>query len=144
MPLSIILCVMVACAVMGTSTGNYFDAMPSTCKYDNWGLPKQTAKTFEGNYDKSIRVPCESQWSKTRKPFSEAHEMATAIYYKDSTLYDNFQAIDWIPENKNLYAPGSTWGKSSNTDYKSRKPKSFMSEECSLHNDDGSTWAITR
>ena len=133
----------VVCASLGVSTATYFDAMP-TCKNDNWGLPKQTALTFNRKYDKAIRIPCQAQWSKTRKPFSEAHEMATAIHYKDTTAYDTFKAVDWIPENKHLYSSGSSWGKPANTDFKSRKPHSFMSEECNIINDDGSTWAITR
>jgi hypothetical protein len=122
----------------------YFDAMPATCKNDNWGLPKQTTRAFSADYDKILRTPCQSQWSTTTKPFSEAHKMATAIHYKDSAAYDTFQAVDWIPENKHLYSSGSSWGKAKNTDFSSRKPRSFLSSECKLDNDDGSQWTVTR
>lgn len=120
-----------------------FDAMP-TCKADNWGLPKQSKKTFNGNYDKILRVPCQKQWQSTQKPFSVAHEMATAIHYKDTPSYDSFQAVDWVPENQDLYSSGSSWGKSKNTDFKSKSAYSFMSAECSLKNADNSHWAVTR
>jgi hypothetical protein len=134
----------ILCVAQGSLVSSYFDAMPSTCKNDNWGLPKQTKKTFNSNYDKILRIPCQEQWTKTTRPFSEAHDMATAIHYKDTPSYDTFQAVDWIPENKKLYSPGSSWGKAKNTDFKSKKPRSFMSSECNLKNEDGSEWVITR
>lgn len=122
---------------------DYFDAM-NTCKNDNWGLPKQTSKTYNGNFDKILRVPCQQQWPASLKPFSDAHDMATVIHYKDTLSYDTFQAVDWIPENKKFYSPGSSWGKAQNTDFKTKKPRSFMSAECSLRQSDGSQWTITR
>jgi hypothetical protein len=140
-------CVSFLCVVLGSSASlppEYFDAMPETCKVDNWGLPKQSKKTFEGNYNEIIRVPCENQWEKTKRPFSDAHPMATAIHYKDTPSYDTFKAVDWVPENQHLYYAGSSWGKAKNTDFKSRKPKSFYSYECSVKNNDGSEWIITR
>eukprot|EP01034_Spumella_vulgaris_P034353 gene34353-42370_t len=70
--------------------------------------------------------------------------MATAIYYKNNHDYDDFKAIDWIPENQEKYGTGSTWGKPSNTDYSSKNPKSFLSAECVLNNEDDSTWTLTR
>lgn len=138
-----LMCLSIAGSNADTSSP-YFDVMPPTCKSDNWGLPKKSTKTFNPNYDKVLRIPCQAQWLKTTKPFSEAHKMATAIHYKDTTAYDTFQAVDWIPENKDLYSAGSWWGKPKNTDFKSKKPKSFMSSECQLKNEDGSEWAITR
>ena len=122
----------------------YFDAMPQTCKIDNWGLPKQTTKTYNPNYDQILRIPCQKQWSKATVPFSKAHKMATAIHYKDTPSYDSFQAVDWIPENKKLYSKGSSWGKEKNTDFHTKSPYSFMSSECKLENEDGSEWAVTR
>lgn len=135
-----------AFALVGCSlarAAELFDAMP-TCKTDNWGLPKQSKKTFNGNYDKVLRVPCQEQWTKSQKPFSIAHEMATAMHYKDTLAYDTFQAVDWVPENQDLYSSGSSWGKSKNTDFKSKDPYSFKSAECNLKNVDNSHWAITR
>ncbi len=120
-----------------------FDANPQ-CNADNWGVPNQSKKTFKGKYDATLRIPCESQWKATTRPFSEAHKMATAIYYKNNHDYDNFKAIDWIPENREKYGSGSTWGKSKNTDYLSKKPKSFLSSECVLNDEDDSTWTLTR
>ena len=70
--------VVVSGAFLGGST--YFDVMPETCKHDNWGLPKQTSKTYNPNYDKVLRIPCQEQWAETTKPFSLAHDMATAIH----------------------------------------------------------------
>jgi hypothetical protein len=49
-------CVSFLCVVLGSSASlppEYFDAMPETCKVDNWGLPKQSKKTFEGNYNET-------------------------------------------------------------------------------------------
>lgn len=141
--LTSLLCAIGSIESAASSDLDLFDGMP-TCKKDNWGLPKQTKKTFNGNYDKVLRIPCQEQFAKTTRPFSEAHDMATAIHYKDTLSYDTFQAVDWIPENKNLYSSGSSWGKPKNTDFKSKKPRTFMSAECSIVNDDGSQWAVTR
>ena len=70
--------------------------------------------------------------------------MALALHYKDTHAYDVFDAVDWIPENKHLYYPGGAWGQSKRTDFTTKKPKSFLSSECKLKQDDGSTWDITR
>jgi len=121
-----------------------FDAMPPNCKIDNWGLPKQTKRTFNGHYDQSIRIPCESQWTNNEKPFSDAHKQATALHYKDTHAYDIFEATDWVPENKHLFYPGAAWGSPALTDFTTKKPKSFLASECQIKQDDGSEWDITR
>ena len=69
--------------------------------------------------------------------------MATAIYNENTQKYDNYESVDWIPENKAYYSPGSPWG--GKFDFKSQPPKSIKAAQCQLNTDgDSSSWEITR
>ena len=120
---------------MSNQKATLFGEMPDTCKLDNWGLPYQKdIRPFFDQYEKDIRIPCLSQWDKNEKPMSDLLKNATVIWYKNSDEYDQLKSIDMIPENRNLYAFGSSWGQSFRTDYTSFKPKSVKASTCSLEN----------
>lgn len=108
-----------------------FDSLPQTCQVDNWGMPHQTdVHPYFPDHETEIRIPCMQQWEKNRKPMSDMFPMATALWYKDSDVYDKLLAQDLIPENRPLYPLGSNWGKGFRTDYTSFKPKAFMASTC--------------
>lgn len=122
-----------------------FDAMPATCQADNWGLPLETARTLPKDYyDRVLRIPCQAQWKATERPASELLETATAIHSIDTQHYDDFTSTDWIPENKDLYSPRSSWGKSFDfTSYPARQTKAYA---CHLENEGAfeGQWELTR
>ena len=136
---------------ISNSDNPLFDKMPETCKRDNWGLPEQTDVTpYFRDYETEIRIPCQQQWGSHSKPFSDLAPMATTLWYKDTQDYDNMIAVDLVPENKDLYHTGSSWGQSYRTDFKKFQPKSLMASTCSGESKEvvkGGTipkWEITR
>ena len=131
-------------AAAAISTANFFDAMP-TCKTDNWGMPydkpRDLPKTY---YDDKMRIPCADQWKTTQRPASDALEMATAILSANTQKYDDFESVDLIPENRDMYSRGSPWG-GNKFDFTSQAPKSIMASQCQVNVDaDTSSWEITR
>jgi hypothetical protein len=117
--------------VVNWNSPNGFDSLPPTCQVDNWGMPHQTdIHPYFPDHETEIRIPCMQQWEKNRKPMSDLFPMATALWYKDSEVYDKLFAQDLIPENKDLYPLGSNWGKGFRTDYTTFKPKAFMASTC--------------
>lgn len=111
---------------------------------DNWGDPslKHYPRADPEFYDQIIRIPCEQQWSKNEKPMSELLKTATVIHSPDTPSYDIFDSVDWIPENKDLYPPGSPWGPS--YQFPASKKKSILASTCHLNEEDNSQWEITR
>lgn len=131
-------------AAAAIDASGFFDAMP-TCKEDNWGMPydkpRDLPKTY---YDEKMRIPCADQWKSTRRPASEALEMATAILSANTQKYDDFDSVDLIPENRDMYSRGSPWG-GKKFDFTSQAPKSVMASQCQVSADtDTSSWEITR
>lgn len=139
----ILLAVHVAAAA---PSSDLFDAMPDTCKADNWGMPYDKPRVRdlpETYYDEMIRRPCASQWEKTEQPASDVLEMATAVLSANTQKYDDFESVDLIPENKAFYSRGSPWGPK--FDFDSYPSKSIKAATCQLNADrDTSSWEITR
>jgi hypothetical protein len=128
---------------------------------DNWGDPSLSTRSspsssssppppppppppyaLSGYYEKQIRVPCQEQWKMNEKPMSELLPSATVIYSSNTLKYDNFESIDWIPENKDLYSNGAPWG--SKFDFPSKKKKSILASTCHLNEDEIHQWELTR
>lgn len=116
---------------------------------DNWGNPKlnlhqdaSLPKASKNYYEMKIRKPCETQWKENEKPMSDMLPIATVIYSKNNEKYDNFESIDWVPENKKFYPKGSPWG--AKYQYPESKKKSILASTCHLDEGDGRQWEITR
>ena len=110
------------------------------------GMPLQNVsrRTMSKDYfDKTIRLPCSLQWTKTEAPMSSVLDMATVIHSKNTEDYDHYISTDWIPENKDKYGGRfSKWGGKS-FDFDSFPPRSIMASQCKLDATEG-TWDITR
>jgi len=122
-----------------------FDSMPFTCQQDTWGIPNSKYKRppYRTDYEKRILGPCALQFSTKSSAASAVLRTATAIYSKDSSSYDDFESIDLIPENRDLYMPRSPWG--NKFDFQTAPEKSIMASFCSIEDsDEGSHWEVTR
>lgn len=111
---------------------------------DNWGDPnlKHYPRAEPSFYSNNIQKICEKQWNKNEKPMSDLLKTATVIHSIDTPSYDNFNSIDWIPENKKLYPMGSPWGPT--YEFPENKKKSILASTCHIDEEDESQWEITR
>lgn len=116
---------------------------------DNWGDPRLSytadfhpPRAEKGYYETTIQQPCQQQWEKNQQPMSDVLPTATIIHSKNNEYYDNFESVDWVPENKDLYPNGSPWG--SKYQYPMSKKKTILAASCHLDEGNGRYWDITR
>ena len=140
------ICIIMKQTLSNTNIPPVFDAMPSTCQSDNWGMPYQKSpRPFNPNFETEIRLPCMEQWKRNEKPMSKLLDAATILWYKNNQDYDNLKAQDWVPENRHLYHMGASWGQSKLTDFSSYPPNTFMASTCTNNLIDGlGQWEVTR
>ena len=114
---------------------------------DNWGDPKLSTtdrrpRASSGYYEQLILPSCRKQFEQNLQPMSDLFPNATAIHSLNSERYDDFDSIDLIPENKNLYSKGSPWGEKYH--YSNKRIKSMLAATCHLEEENAHQWEISR